>query len=265
MIIGIIRWHYDVVAVVVLVALVSTGNLFAQTKPILVNGDTKIFSNVTPPFIFKAGQRIGSMCCQAVGDNVDVDITSVVASGNGLSGVEQPFEYTGGYYPPIQTVTTSFAAEKSRVCMVNAGNRASFTSNISSSTPGSSIDNLEVRCDDTTLVGGWNTVVTQLNYLEVVNTTGFPVSVRLYGYSEAASGEKVLDVQFNITSNTAGPRRRDIDIHSLVGKGTFGTLVLAHNGPLGSVKADIAQYRITSTNPFDFELVARNPLTLRDR
>lgn len=130
-------------------------------------------------------------------------------------------------------------------------------------TPGSTFNELELYCEDSTLIGGFNTVVTELNYLEIIHNAAVPIIAHLYGYRETTSGEKVIDTGLLIPG--AGVQRRvDVDLHSAVGQGTFGTLVLTSDAPRGALTAYVAQYQIDSFIPFIFHLVARSPLAPRE-
>lgn len=236
----------------------------AQVAPsIFIEEPARAFQNVAIPFDFQtnASQPRSSVCCTALSDDLDPEFTAVTRLGT--FGGPISFSTRGGIAPQIPSNSNGVsAAEGARACFISeAGSRFQLTVNRSNVTPGSTFADLAIHCDETSLYGGYNTVVTELNYLEIVNTTVLALNAHLYGY-DASSGDLVIDATITLPGG-AGPRRTDIDLHSLVGQGKFGSLVLAHDGPKGAVKADVAQYRITTLIPFDFDLVARNPLNSR--
>lgn len=121
----------------------------------------------------------------------------------------------------------------------------------------SPIVNANVRCTETTLYGGFNTVVTDFNFIEISNTLGDTdqnEDVRLRITATGTSGATVLD---RIITIEAG-KRIDVDVHSAAPQ-DFGPVVITHNGPPGSLRATNAQYRIVTESPLDFEPVLSVP------
>jgi hypothetical protein len=256
----------------VFAALCSSG-LFcavatAQSEPRIIVGQApKTFAGAASPFSFRIeSAQPSSACCTVTDADLDPEITTVntldVAHPSSPS-----FSYRGALSPIIPSHSDMVnLSEKSRVCFMSV-NAVSYDFPVQSSTrtPGSSFNELQVACEDTTMFGGFNTVVTELNYLEMINTTGQPISAHIYGFRETTGGEKVIDADVSIPGGAGTPRRVDFDIHSVVGPGAFGTLVITSDAPKGSLNVNVAQYRITSRNPFNFELVARNPVTYRSQ
>jgi len=116
--------------------------------------------------------------------------------------------------------------------------------------------NVRVMCEETTLYGGFNTSVTDFNFLELRNTGGATkVNVKI---RNAISGETKYLNDVEVTG------RRDLDIHSVVGDGAYGSVSICSDGPKGAIKAQMGQYNITSTNPLNFEPVAREVFETRD-
>jgi len=210
-----------------------------------------------------------SFCCTATDAQLDPEFGFVTQYGNGIIDTP-PHNYRGDYPPIVPTLSNAaspLASATSRVCVMSVeGDLFGFEVRPSSRTPGSTFSALEIKCDDTTLFGGFNTVVTELNYLEIINTSGQAVRAHLYGYRESTGGDRWIDQDLALSANdgNGAARRLDIDIHSYVGRGAFGTLILINDAPKGTLKADVAQYKITSLMPFDFQLVARNPMTTRE-
>jgi hypothetical protein len=112
-----------------------------------------------------------------------------------------------------------------------------------------------MNCRETTLLGGFNTSVTDFNFLELTNSlnsnngtiTGTVVA------RNAISDTEILNVGFTINPGD----RSDIDIHSAAGPGAFGPVFVCHDGPPNSVVAVMSQYNITSQAPLEFEPVAQ--------
>jgi hypothetical protein len=116
---------------------------------------------------------------------------------------------------------------------------------------------VSAKCQQTTLVGGYNTNINELNFLEITNTeSNSSINVWLVGTNSVGVGTFTR----NYSINSGG--RFDVDIHSIVGSAVYGTLFLSHDGPPGSIRAHLAEYKITSASPFTFELSTRDQLTV---
>jgi hypothetical protein len=116
------------------------------------------------------------------------------------------------------------------------------------------IPNARVLCKETTLYGGFNTVVTDFNFIEITNTLtntdiNSEVVVKVIANGTIA-GAEVL----NTTITLQPGQRQDVNIHSSAAN-DFGPVILTHNGPQGSIRAVNAQYRIVTESPLDFEPV----------
>lgn len=124
---------------------------------------------------------------------------------------------------------------------------------------------LKLRCTETTLTVGYNTSVTDFNFLEVTNLR--PSTKTVF----QAGGLNNVAARIYATNSTGGSpfstlsvvfpeeKRTDIDIHSLTGAGQFGTIRIPHYGSPGDLSCALSQYTITSTNPLDFQPVVREP------
>lgn len=129
--------------------------------------------------------------------------------------------------------------------------------------------NVRVRCDETTLFCGFNTSVTDFNFLEIQNTLGKTptggiekISGRVIGV-DVISGTTKLDQAFEVGRGETSSKRVDVDIHSKTGAGAFGPIVIIHDGPPGSIKAVVSQYNVTSSTPLTFAPVAQEVCTPR--
>lgn len=102
-----------------------------------------------------------------------------------------------------------------------------------------SVSSGSVSCVETGLYGGFNTNASEYNFLELTNSTNAAViiTVRAVG-----SDGTVLVNNENITVEAG--TRKDMDLHSLVGAGKYGTVVVTHDGPLGAIKAAVSQYKV---------------------
>ena len=119
------------------------------------------------------------------------------------------------------------------------------------------LNDVSLQCSDTTLYGGFNTVVTDFNFIEITNTltpntAGDDGTVEVVVKAFKHSGEEILSTTLN--PPLAAGQRRDIDVHS-VAPSDFGPVIITHNGPPGAIRAVNAQYRIVTTVPLDFEPV----------
>jgi hypothetical protein len=132
------------------------------------------------------------------------------------------------------------------------------------------LTNVTIYCEETTLYGGFNTNVTDFNFLEITNTlekVTTPVSDRTLNLTLTAVNTTpdpdvtIIDQEaFSVAAGT----RRDINIHERAGAGVFGTLKLTHNGAPGAIKAVLSQYNITTLTPtLDFAPVAQDMLRVR--
>ncbi len=117
------------------------------------------------------------------------------------------------------------------------------------------LDRVAFLCSDTTLYGGFNTTVTDFNFIEVTNTltedtNGNNGSLKVTVRATGTAGTEVLSTSFEL----AAGKRFDVDVHSLA-PSDFGPVFVTHNGPPGAIRAVNAQYRIVTQTPFDFEPV----------
>ena len=113
-------------------------------------------------------------------------------------------------------------------------------------------EQVRVRCLATTLFGGYNTNVNDFNFLELTNIG----NQTLNGTITATNfdGTVVINAQ---SFSVAAQRRADVDLHTPVGVDKFGVVRVTHDGPLGTLKGNVSQYKgIVS----DFTLTDAAPL-----
>ncbi len=137
----------------------------------------------------------------------------------------------------------------------------------SASSPNTNVNDTMARCTETTLYGGFNTSVTDFNFLEINNTlnaessgtqsvTGTITAINVVPSTDTT----VIDEQeFSVSAGS----RTDVDIHAAAGTGAFGPVRVCHDGPPGAIKAVMSQYNITTTTPLAFSPVAQQVFKTR--
>lgn len=130
--------------------------------------------------------------------------------------------------------------------------------------------NVRLTCDETTLYAGFNTSVTNFNFLELTNTLdrattesfllrNLTATVTAINTAPATDVTIINGISVSVPANS----RTDVDIHSAAGVGAFGPIKIAHDGAPGSLKAVVSQYNITTTNPLSFAPVAQEVAVTR--
>ena len=109
--------------------------------------------------------------------------------------------------------------------------------NIDSHT-GASVD-AQISCFETSLYGGFNTVnaANPVNFLEITNLTTESIKWQAVFYSTTGVELYRTDATLNSLSRT------DVGLQDVgVLQNTFGSIILAHDGPVGALKANISRY-----------------------
>lgn len=130
--------------------------------------------------------------------------------------------------------------------------------------------NVRLTCDETTLYTGFNTSVTNFNFLELTNTLDrattesfllrdLTASITAINTVPATDVVVINGASVTILANS----RTDVDIHSAAGVGAFGPVKIAHNGAPGSLKAVMSQYNIVTTSPLTFAPVSQEVAVTR--
>lgn len=170
----------------------------------------------------------------------------------------------GTAYPVVYGNTSFANVAKSRSCfLVNPGTAALQLVTLATITTsgGAAATNSIARVDETTLFGGYNTSVTDFNFLELTNVSAPTVSDSGVISGKVILRDAITDQEKLRQSFTINPGDRvDVNIHDAVGSGSFGPVVVLHDGPPGALKGVVSQYRIVSTVPLDFEPVSQLPL-----
>ena len=121
---------------------------------------------------------------------------------------------------------------------------------------GSGSYNGRVECAETTLYGGYNTNVSNFNFLEVVNISNTAISGTITATN--SNGTVVINKQaFTVSANN----RLDVDVHTPAGAGKYGSIRVTYNGPVGALQAYVSQYNGTASS---FSLSGIVPLKTRD-
>jgi hypothetical protein len=202
-------------------------------------------------------------CCELVEHTgVNTRFGEVKVFGNGSPtvsvtnrGAAEPIIKDTGSDPQNEsrkcfTVSSSDKQDKFRVTMeILVG--GSGTSTITDG-------NLTVSCKETTLLGGFNTSVTDFNFIELTNSLQSNEDDDGVITGTLIAQNAITDTEIINTSFSVNPKDRvDFDVHSAAGTGAFGTVFVCHDGPPNSLKAVTSQYRIVTQSPLDFEPVAQ--------
>lgn len=200
-----------------------------------------------------------SYCCEIVsrsGADVNFGSTQVDLSGINATGGNTIGRFAGLDEP-------RYRLSASRLCFTAPANidlgLATLTISVSGGGPAS--DNT-AKCSETTLYGGFNTSVTDFNFLEISNTLDSVTTDGSRIISGSITARNTVPEPDTIVINqapfTVNPESRvDIDVHTSAGLGAFGPVKISHNGAPGAIKAVLNQYNITSSNPLRFAPVAQ--------
>lgn len=166
---------------------------------------------------------------------------------------------------PVYPVFVPNLTPRARRCIISSGNYLNISSyrlQVSLAFTGQNLGiGVLIQLNETTLIGGYNTSVSDYNFLEltnilVANTHDNGVITGKFIVRNSTTDQIVTTKTF-----TVNPQDRiDINIHEIVGPKSFGSITLLHNGPAGGLKGNVAQYRIVGGNPQDFEPVMQQPL-----
>lgn len=202
-----------------------------------------------------------SYCCEGWTENAIQPFTFSRVKDN--AGITLPSAVARGLASPILGNGLDTSRALSRFC---------FTGELAPSGDDSQIARCEVdltvprnnvtfRTYETTLVGGFNTSVTDFNFLEITNTLNANINDDGVVSGRVIARNALTDtVVLNTTFEVNPGDRIDINLHEPAGAGVFGPLEITHDAPLGALQATVSQYRIVSTAPLDFEPVAQTVL-----
>ncbi len=114
-----------------------------------------------------------------------------------------------------------------------------------------------LECFNTTLFGSFNTVTAAnpVNFLELTNISTASIDARIV--LKGFSGTELA----RTTQTIAAGQRVDIAVHSLDGaSNTFGSITVAHDGPLGGLTGNVSKYKFDGTT---LDITATEPLRAR--
>jgi len=228
-------------------------------EPTIAPGGT--FQNVSSPFTFLFGQTANqSYCCTVLADDTEPFINSFTRTPVGHEAGSISFTPRGNVEPFIVGHSVSRVVSNARACFImEAPGVWTATVHFGGENGTDTAGNVTVHCDETSLYGGYNTSAGEINYLEITNITSATLAVHVIATNEFTNGSTVINQSFMLGAN----RRFDLAIHDLVPAGAFGAVRVLHDGPVGAVSAAVSQYKITSTNPFSFDLIGRVPFSPR--
>ena len=268
-----------IVAALLASAVVSVSPAAAQTfylvKVGLERGDAPVLiqepssgSRATSIGIVVSPQR--SYCCearltaggQANNTNDQASFGTLTTTGATPGGISVAAR---GFSEPVIPAFSGFAAPlDSRKCFI-APTADVYVLDVNVGADNSIQTTSSVECTETTLFGGYNTSVSQFNFLEISNTligsVDDAVTVRIDARNSVTGATVITGQQRVIPAGS----RVDVDLHSIVGSGAFGPLTISHDGPPGAIRAAVAQYRVTGTSPPASVPVSREELTTRGR
>lgn len=95
-------------------------------------------------------------------------------------------------------------------------------------------------CQETSLYGNWNTFSNPFNFLELSNLTNKSLEVIII--LKDFKGES-----FSSSLTLSPERRKDVDIHSIVGDKNYGSLKIKHSGPVGALSGTLSEYSVDSS------------------
>ena len=239
-------------SIIVLSALIPAVSLAQTTVELAMDETFEFTSLATSTSVFARVENNRSYCCQIIhfGDSSVVPSFTSLAPNLGMvlnlanRGKDAPWTGAGG---------NSVASRKCfRYEREDATANSFITLGIGASTP--PIPDARLRCQDTTLYGGFNTVVTDFNFIEVTNTSIATDVSSVISVNVRATGTLAAAQVLNQTFTLAPGARKDVDVHSVAGS-DFGPVTITHNGAPGSIRAVNVQYRIVTASPLDFEPV----------
>lgn len=238
------------------VLLTASTDSRAQSLPdanVVVGRELQVQSATSRYDIHFGASAFRSFCCTGTADNASVEFIG--------AGIVQPPQsisatFRGGVDPFVTFQNNPVAA--GRICFTTPSNGILGVA----ATAGGDADtltNLRVQCDETTLYGGYNVAAADLNFLEIHNTSNADIEVTIRTGDSRTGETNSLFTQITVGAS----QRADLDIHSNVDTGSFGPMSVTHNGPLGSITANVSQYKVTSTGPLAFELIGKVPFATR--
>jgi hypothetical protein len=236
-----------------LISSIFAGNVVADDFHILVNSTPTKGNGIFDTF--KHGDRVAvnltvdhSYCCsvfspfnQITNSATDAGHPVINSISNSNGSVSIPFQKNSAITPAI-----SFGDRSARACFTTnetqgfAIRTAPFFLNIG--VPNGTVNDLNVRCDDTTLEGGYNTFASDFVFLEIMNkseTDNSELSPRVMTVTGLAQDGFTTVFQIQV----AVAKRADVNLHSLIGPNKIGSIRINHTAPKDTVVAYVAEYK----------------------
>ena len=221
--------------------LITVGSDWAQE-----GGTVNINANISFQVDLEANR---SYACTAIGalsdSEIGLDAQVFDPNSDNITAIE-----CGDAAPLAAAPSGDSSQADNRICITPTATGAHFI-RIGSYKSGG--EDVRIECVETTIFGVYNTNVNDFNFLELVNLTNKTVNGnwRAINFDGAT-----FTGAFTIAPN----RRADIDLHSNVGAGRFGHVIVTHDAPRGALFGFVSQYSGSVT---DFSLSVSNPLKER--
>lgn len=194
-----------------------------------------------------------SLISDALGASSDLAFTNLA---NVSLTTVAPLNLIGGVTPAIASENSTINAHRATFTLSGATGQTAGVYYFIVNNSSSSDYFARAECFETTLYGGYNTNVSNFNFLEIINTTNTTLSGAVTATN--FDGTVVINKQaFSVSPNN----RVDVDLHTPAGSGKYGSVRVTHNGPLGALQAHVSQYAGSAAN---FTLTGVVPLRSRD-
>ncbi len=234
---------------------------FAQTTYDLSLGAGQTISFVGGDKITITAYPDRSYCCSLQSALSTGGTPISFSSINGSSSLGSTLGSRGLNSPELSLSTTTSSNNK-RVCWHEGDSTSSADALLTVSATATA----RALCEETSLLGGFNTISAGFNYLEITVTNSganiFTDSVKGIIFITRTNGGTTVEIPFTIDIEpTESVKRADFSIHDAISNASdYGAVKIIHNGARDQVRAKVTQYRILSTSPLDFEPVLQETL-----
>ena len=189
-----------------------------------------------------------SYSCSVVGSDSESNLKFTTSDS-----AQPTWQFCGAITPELSHGSGDDVADN-RVCFISS---TAGTKSFGVQSMKGSGEPARIECVETTLYGGYNTFVNPFNFLELLNISNAPI--RVYVTAVNYDGHIVVD---NLSYEIAANRRQDVDLHTPAGLSKYGLVKVTHNGPYGSLQAQVSQYNGTIESMY---LTASTPVRPRDQ
>ncbi len=208
-------------------------------------------------YLYLTAGPSSSYCCEAVSYSGLVYFTASTVSVYHADGSLTVAGVYRGIEPP------ALLQNRGRICFVTPVFDGVGAAVLSLTAGGAPLTDVLLHCRETTLYGGFNTSVTDFNFLELTNTQYAGQNIAGTVTAKNVVPTPNVTVIDHVGFSVSGDSRVDFDVHQRSGPGAFGPLRVAHDGAPGGLKAALTQYNVVTTTPFVFAPVAQEVLRTR--